>query len=121
MAVINFIINKRYEKMFSESANHVALKGMAIKMLRKLGAERVKTENNFAGFTVDVVGWFRRWDGHVTVAFECGNCEEERIKKLKEIYDVVVHLPYCYTPEITMPSLKTLVDRLENRVIVCPG
>ena len=97
----------------NESEEHTKLKKKAIRLLKKLGAERIEVEAGVYGWNgpIDVLGRF--WGRH-TVAIECGNCERKKIDALREVCDVVVHIPYCYTPKIVMPDIW---KRVEEEII----
>lgn len=92
-----------------EGLEHVLLKQVARKLLRRLGAVRIVEEGRGK---VDVAGQCRG----VWIAFECGQSSELKIEALRTMYDIVVHLPYCYTPKLSMP-LDNLEGRLDHKII----
>lgn len=87
-------------KAKSESMHHASLKNKVCNMLRQIAKEgeyeesSVDTEVSVEGIgKVDVVGQI----GDVKVAVECGITSLKKINLLKEHFDVVIHIPYCYT------------------------
>lgn len=88
-------------KAKNEGMSHASLKNQACGMIRKLGKENfpdwstsVETEVPIEGVgKVDVVGQI----GDVTIAVECGNTRANKIFELHKHFDVVLHIPYCYT------------------------
>jgi len=102
-----------------ESAEHVALKKSAVRLLKVLGAHHVIVEaSTVFGPIVDVLGFF---GSHKTVAVECGQCDKEKIDLLKQYFTVVVHLPYCYTSKLVLHSHKVLVDKIEDELMDAQG
>lgn len=85
------------EQSRSEGAAHKRLKRRAVKILELAGAHSTVLEAKAPGIKgrVDVAGY---WPS-VTVAIECGKTPAGRIEGLRTHYDVVVHLPYCWTPK----------------------
>jgi len=92
-----------------EGPKHIAMKGLARRMLRRLGAVKI-VEEGIAN--VDIAGNCRG----VWVAFEVGHSSKIKIESLRSVYNIIVHLPYCYTPELTMP-LNQIEKRLDNKII----
>jgi hypothetical protein len=88
----------------NEGISHAILKSEVCKMIRELGhntypdsSVTVETEVCVEGIgKVDVVG---RID-EVTIVVECGNTSIKKILALKEKFDIVLHIPYCYTREL---------------------
>jgi len=105
-------------KAKNEGISHVTLKSRVCKMIRELGHNTfpdfpvtVETEVCVEGIgKVDVVG---RID-EATIVVECGQTNEEKILALKEQFDIVLHIPYCYTQEL----FKIDIDELEHQLIV---
>lgn len=70
-------------------------------MIREFGHEQfsdwdtsVETEVSVKGIgKVDVVGRI----GDATIAIECGRTNQKKVFALKKHFDVVLHIPYCYT------------------------
>ena len=100
-------------KAKNEGMSHVVLKSQVCDMIRKIGQEtspdqpvKIETEACANGIgKVDVVGQI----GEVTIAVECGNTNGKKIAALREKFDIVLHVPYCYTQElfnIDMDELK---------------
>ena len=44
---------------------------------------------------VDVVGYLPG----LKIAVECGDTDKGKILVLQEHYDIVIHMPYCHTPD----------------------
>jgi len=101
--------------MVGEGPEHIALKQLARRILRRLGAGKIVEE---ARGNVDMAGQARG----VWLAFEVGNSSKLKIESLRPLYDIVVHIPYCHTPKLTMPYGE-LERRLDNRIIAwrCEG
>ena len=118
-------------KAKSESVTHASLKNQACDIIRKLGEEKftdlpisVETEVfvKDLGKKVDVVGHI----ADASIAVECGRTKPKKISDLEEHFDVVLHVPYCYTwnlftlniPKIEHKIFVTLVGKeLERRNI----
>lgn len=98
-----------------EGPDHIALKHTAKSILRRLGAAEIVEESKG---NVDVAGNCRG----VWVAFEVGDSSNVKIEALHNLYSIVVHLPYCYTPDLTCP-LDELERKLDNKIIAtkCEG
>jgi len=92
-----------------EGPEHIALKKIARKLLNRLDAWEIVEEGEG---NVDIAGKCRG----VWVAFEVGNSSRAKIESLQEMYDIVVHLPYCYTPDTTWP-ISTLEKQLDHKII----
>ena len=88
----------------TEGPEHLALKKKVRRLLEKLGANPIVEEGNG---NVDIAGNCRG----VWIAFEVGDSSPSKIKKLRDLYHIVVHLPYCYTPNLTWP-----IDELEKKL-----
>ena len=89
-------------KAKSESMSHASLKSEVCNIIRYIAEDfegfshLVETEVSVNGVgKVDVVGHI----GDVTIAVECGRTNLKKIIALKEQFDVVLHIPYCYTWE----------------------
>lgn len=89
-------------KAKNESISHVSLKSEACNMIREIGRSAladapisVETEVSVKGIgKVDVIGHI----GDVTMAVECGMTSLKKILALEKQFDIVLHIPYCYTP-----------------------
>jgi hypothetical protein len=83
----------------SESFSHAELKSNICQFIREYWKGKgypikAETEVTVDGIgKVDVVGWI----GEATIAVECGRTNPEKIEVLKKHFDVVLHIPYCYT------------------------
>jgi len=97
----------------AESRQHKDLKKRAIRILRLAGAKSIVIEAKVKGVKgrVDVVGYLPG----TTIAFECGNTPQERILGLQTHCDIVVHLPFCWTPEF-YPDV-VLARRIRDEVL----
>lgn len=82
----------------AEGPAHAKLKRSAIEMLRRLGCHSITTEGKIQGFkgTVDVLGRF----DNGRIAVEVGDCSKGRIETLKQHAEVVIHIPYTWTPNL---------------------
>jgi len=86
-------------KAKNEGMSHAFLKTRACDMIRELGCQTdfpvsVETELSVKGIgKVDVVGRI----GDATIAVECGKTNPKKILALEERFDIVLHIPYCYT------------------------
>jgi len=108
-------------KAKNESMSHAFLKTNACNILRELGNSidcpmLVDTEVSVKGIgKIDVVGQV----GQVTIAVECGRTNPNKILALKKHFDIVLHIPYCYSwglvkidlLELEYQLLAELVDR----------
>lgn len=96
-----------------ESVAHKDLKKRAIKILKLAGAKSIMLEEKVPGIKgrVDVMGYLPS----VTIAIECGNTPQEKILALQTHCDIVVHLPYCWTPEF-YPDI-VLARRIRDEVM----
>lgn len=88
----NFLISIRNNLFSVESFEHIQLKREAKKCLESLGyvtnvEHPVSVGNKM--YIVDVFGY-----GKGTVVVECGGCGEPKLKHLRSMFDVVVHVPY---------------------------
>lgn len=116
--MVEIIRNTRPPAAHPESDEHSQLKELAVTIIRELGAQKIIVEaekhigvqrypKSFTSF-IDVVGEFPK---HQTIAIECGNCSKERIAKLKKHFTIVVHLPYCHTPQLVTKSPKAIIRK----------
>lgn len=85
----------------SEGFSHAALKSDMCELMREIGLKwnkkSVETEVYVEGIgKVDVVASI----GEATIAIECGTTNAEKIGALKERFDIVLHVPYCYTLDL---------------------
>ena len=103
-------------KAKNEGMSHAFLKTQACSMIRELGSSgeydtKVETEVPVEGIgVVDVVGLI----GEVAVAVECGKTNPKKILALKEHFDIVLHIPYCYTWGLVNIDM----DELEHQLAV---
>jgi hypothetical protein len=51
--------------------------------------------------------------GKATVAVECGTTSPKKIAALKERFDIVLHIPYCYTEDLYFLSR----DELDHQIM----
>lgn len=95
-----------------ESKEHLMLKEKAIRILESIGA-KVKTEEQVPGVKgwVDVVGYLK----DSIIAIECGNTSSAKIEALKTNCDIVIHMPYCWTPTFSL-SHKMMVQKIEKAI-----
>jgi len=102
-------------KAKSESISHASLKSEVCNMIRQIAKDNefsVETEVSVEGIgKVDVIGRI----GDATIAVECGTTNPRKIKVLKENFDVVLHVPYCYTREF----IDINIDRINHQLFVC--
>ena len=105
-------------KAKSESVLHASLKSEVCNMIRQIAKDRkceefsVETEVLVKGIgKVDVVAQI----SDATIAVECGTTNPRKIKVLKENFDVVLHVPYCYTREF----IDINIDRINHQLFVC--
>ena len=101
----------------NEGMSHAFLKTQACNMIRELGQNckdfptSVETEVSVKGIgKVDVVGQI----GEVTIAVECGKTNPKKILALEEHFDIVLHIPYCYTWGLVNIDM----DELEHQLAV---
>jgi len=105
-------------KAKNEGMSHVVLKSQVCNMIREIGHKtftdspvKVETEVCVKGIgKVDVVGRI----GDSTIAVECGNTNMHKISALRGLFDIVLHIPYCYTEEL----FKIDMDELEHQLVV---
>lgn len=105
---INDVQNK------NESLAHAALKSRICELMREIShtyeKKSVETEVYVKGVgKVDVVATIE----NVTLAVECGNTQPEKIRALRERFDIVLHVPYCYTEDLC--GLKK--DELDHQIL----
>jgi hypothetical protein len=86
----------------NEGIHHSFLKNQVCSLLRNLMKENFSDEFSTSiqtEFTVksvgriDVVGFV----DEASIAVECGNTSPEKIFELEKHFDVVLHIPYCYS------------------------
>jgi hypothetical protein len=99
----------------NEGFHHAVLKNQVCELMRELGRtdqkKSVETEVTVKGIgKVDVVAMI----GNATIAIECGTTKPEKIQQLMEKFDIVLHVPYCYTQDLY--GLKE--DVLKHRIFV---
>jgi len=98
----------------SESLSHAKLKSDICHFIREHWKGKgypvsVDTEVSVEGIgKVDVVGWI----GEATIAVECGVTSQKKIQALMKHFDVVLHVPYCYTWEL----VKIDWDEVKRRI-----
>jgi len=84
----------------NESLTHATLKSDICNMIRTgLGEYKksLETEAHVKGIgKVDVTATI----GDATIAIECGRTNLEKIGKLKKRFDIVLHVPFCYTEDL---------------------
>jgi len=85
----------------NEGFSHAFLKSDVCELMREKGLAwkkgSVETEVYVEGIgKVDVVASI----GDATVAIECGTTNPKKIRSLKERFDIVLHVPYCYTSDL---------------------
>jgi hypothetical protein len=85
----------------NEGFSHSTLKSEMCELMREIGRswdkKSVETEAHVEGIgKVDVVASI----GDSMIAIECGTTNPKEIRALKERFDVVLHVPYCYTPDL---------------------
>lgn len=94
-----------------ESTHHATLKCHVVNFLRAIGVENVETEFTIEDIgIVDVMGFN---DG-VSIVVECGNTSLEKILALEKICDLVIHIPYCYTPKFYECNF----DEIQHKLMV---
>ena len=103
----------------NEGVVHAFLKSEVCRTIREFGQIdsfkdspiSVDTEVSVKGIgKVDVVGRI----GEETIAVECGNTNVEKILALEEQFDVVLHIPFCYTWNF----IEIKVDEIKRRLAV---
>jgi len=94
----------------NESVEHATMKADICEWFRnRSSAYHVATEVSVQGIgVVDVAVSF----GDATAIFECGETSKEKIELLKENFDVVVHIPYCYTKRFISFDFNEIAHRL---------
>ena len=101
-------------KAKNEGMSHAFLKSQVCSMIRELSTHTdfpvsVDTEVSVSGVgKVDVIGKV----GEVIIAVECGKTTLKKILALKEHFDIVLHIPYCYTWGIVNISMDELNHQL---------
>lgn len=112
MKVLNLGEYPKENGKSSESDGHVALKKRAAGILLSLGIDPV-FEAKIPNFScvVDVAGF----KNNIKIAFECGDVSQGKIESLKLYYDIVVHMPYCWTPGFFIHDRK-LTHMIENEM-----
>lgn len=85
----------------NEGLTHAVLKSQACELMRELGRtdqkKSVETEVYVKGIgKVDIVATI----GDANIAIECGTTNAEKIRALREKFDIVLHIPYCYTQDL---------------------
>lgn len=89
----------------NEGFSHAFIKSEICQLMREIGRiwsetwdERsLETEAYVKGIgKVDVVVTI----GNATIAVECGTTNRKKIGALKERFDIVLHVPYCYTGDL---------------------
>ena len=124
--VRNTVPGRRLDR--PESEKHLRLKELAVQILTQLGAQKIILEAKKPFTTkkktrtpitfIDVLGEFSE---NKTVAIECGSCNLHRIEILQEHFTVVVHLPYCCTPELVINSQQTIMNKIRKALEVNQG
>jgi hypothetical protein len=99
----------------NEGFAHAVLKNEVCELMRGLGRidqkKSVETEVHVKGIgKVDVVATI----GDATVAIECGSTKPQRIQQLMERFDIVLHVPFCYTRDLYYLDK----DELGHRIFV---
>lgn len=88
----NFLISIRNNLFSVESFKHIRLKQGVKKYLESLGyiveMERPVSVRG-KSYIVDVFGY-----GKENIIVECGGCEKNKLRRLRSVFDVVVHVPY---------------------------
>ena len=95
LEAINDVQNK------NEGFAHAVLKNRVCELMRELGhtheKKSVETEAHVKGIgKVDVIATI----GNATIAIECGTTNAKKIRALREQFDIVLHIPYCYTQDL---------------------
>jgi len=95
----------------SESFHHAMLKCHAVNFLRAIGIENIETEFTIEDIgIIDVMGF----DDGVSIAIECGNTSPEKIFALEKLCNIVIHIPYCYTPKF----FECNYDEIQHKLMV---
>lgn len=109
-------------KAKNEGMSHAFLKTQACSMIRKLGQEnfpddptKVETEVPVEGVgKVDVLGRI----GEATVVVECGNTNPKKIWALEKQFDIVLHIPFCYTWNLININVDEIIHQLVVALVV---
>jgi len=86
----------------NEGFSHAFLKSEMCELMREIGHNSggdflLETEAYAEGIgKVDVLATI----GKATIAIECGTTNPKKIGALKERFDIVLHVPYCYTGDL---------------------
>jgi len=99
----------------NEGFAHAVLKNEICELMRELGRidqkKSVETEVHVKGIgKVDVVATI----GDATIAIECGSTKPQRIQQLMERFDIVLHVPFCYTRDLYYLDK----NELDHRILV---
>jgi len=103
----------------NEGFSHATLKSDMCELIREIGRKwdeksvdySVETEVYVKGIgKVDVAASI----GEATIAIECGTTNAKKIGALKERFDIVLHVPYCYT--LDLYNLDR--DELDHQIMV---
>ena len=105
-------------KAKNEGMSHAFLKTQACSIIRKLGQEnfpdhptKVETEVPVESIgKIDVLGQI----GETTIVVECGNTSPKKILALEEQFDVVLHIPFCYTWNL----ININMDKIKHQLFV---
>jgi len=103
-------------KAKSETFSHAKYKSDISHFIREFWKGRgfpisVDTEVSVEGIgKVDVVGWI----GEATIAVECGRTSQKKIEVLRKHFDVVLHIPYCYTWDF----FDVNTEKIEHQMLV---
>lgn len=85
----------------NEGFSHAFLKSEMCEFMREIGLEfensSLETEAYVEGIgKVDILARV----GDATIAIECGTTNLKKIRALRQRFDVVLHVPYCYTGDL---------------------
>jgi len=89
----------------NEGFSHAVLKSSMCELMREIGRNwdkksvdySIETEAHVEGIgKVDVVASI----GDATIAIECGTTNPKKIGASKKRFDIVLHVPYSYTPDL---------------------
>lgn len=98
----------------AESREHRALKELGRRILEELGCSVIMEEMEWwiPQYYKDEKGVPREWPTNIPkridlvgirnsqwIAIECGQCDADRIMRLKKEFDLVIHLPLSHTPD----------------------
>jgi len=84
------------QKTNREGTLHAIIKGSLVNFFCSIGLDHVETEVSIEGVgIVDVMAY----SDDVRVVVECGHTTPKKILALEQVCDVVIHIPYCYTPQ----------------------